>query len=371
MQTMNPKSILCLALVLSGGAYSGTRADPVVTNRLSDGATVSRFPPLQIVNSILFSTDGKTVATLRGKHTFWHEWSKPLTLQAWAVSGGTLLWTAKESAFRLLSFSPDNSLLAGISGDGNLAIWNTADGRLESHFPRMQGSVVGALFLPNGRTLVVAVNLMGHVIQTFGSGVIQVRDAESGRRIRTLKAQTNVISAMTISPDGKRLAVASEDAGVSGVDTKINVIDLGADSLLRTLRLGTNVWTISSLAFSPDGRTLVAGGGHHDGSGEIMFWDVASGKLLRILTDAGLGSAGPRISMEPLVAFSPDGETLVSVGDNQTMLWWNVKTGKWRGDVEGSVPPQPGRYTVHFDRKDLLSAKVNSLEQVEIQRWHY
>src|SRR2546430_17696837 len=58
---------------------------------------------------------------------------------------------------------------------------------------------------------------------------------------------------------------------------------------------------LSSLAFSPDGRTLASGSWF---DGEIRLWDVATGKNTATLK----GHDGDVTS----VAFSPDGKTLAS-----------------------------------------------------------
>ena len=371
---MKPKLILCLALVLSGGLFgcSNASAQSATTNQFSDGETLAHFPALQSVNSILFSPDGKTIATLRGEDTFWHKLDKPLTLQLWAVPSGKLLWTTSESAFYMCAFSPDSTRLAGLAADANLAFWNTADGKIERHFPRQNGSV-GVIFNTDNRTLWMTVNKFsfGQIPMIPPAGEIQLWDPKTGQLLRTLKGQPNAISKLAVSPDEKTLAIVNEHGGANGDEVEINLLDVKSGSLRHVLHFAKNIWTIGSLAFSPDGKTLATGEGFHDGTGEIKFWDVASGLLKRIITDADLGSAEPRISMEPIVIFSPDGGTLVSTGDKQTMVWWDVATGKVRGTVREADPPQPGCFTVQFAENGLLSAKVNSLEQVEVQFWNY
>jgi WD40 repeat protein len=346
-------------------------AQLATTNQFSNGETLECFPALQSVNSIIFSPDGKTIATLRGEDTFWHKLDKPLTLQLWAVPSGKLLWTAREPAFYMCAFSPDSTLLVGLAADANLAFWNTVNGRIESRFPHQNG-MIGAVFVPDGRTLMTMVNKFssGQVPMTPSAGEIQLWDTKTARLMRTLKGQPNAISKLAISLDGKTVAIANEHAGTNGNEIEISILDLESGSLRHDLRFDKNVWTISSLAFSPDGKTLVTGGGHHDGTGEIRFWDVASGQKKRTLTDADLGSSEPRISMEPFVAFSPDGATLVSVGVKQTMIWWSVTTGKMRGELREADPPEDGGLTIQFIGNGLLSAKVNSLEQVEVQFWN-
>jgi WD40 repeat protein len=368
---MKTKLLLCLALVLGGGLNDfNIWAQSTMTNRFSDGETVARFPKMQRVNSMLISPDGKTIATLRGENTFWHEGGKSLTLQLWSASSGDLLWTAREPAFYLCAFSPDSTRLVGVPANASLAIWNTASGKIEHRFPRQAGSFSVA-YTPDGQTLVTTAPA-----HEFGFGMIsgpeEIRlwNGRTGRFIRVLKAQTNAISAMAISPDGRMLAMASEDTGISGACHKVNVLDMEKDSICRTFRFDTNVWTITSLAFSPDGKTLAAGGGRHNGTGEIRFWEVTSGQLQRVLTDADLGDAEPRISMTPTIFFSPDGGTLLSVGDKQTMIWWDVATGKTVESLREDDPPREGSFTVQYVKDGLVSAALNDLEQVEVRFWN-
>src|SRR5947209_4969541 len=83
----------------------------------------------------------------------------------------------------------------------------------------------------------------------------------------------------------------------------------GAFARLGTARYG-NVGRVFSVAFSPDGKTLAAGG--WDGS--IRLWDVATSKELRQF----VGHKGWVKS----VAFSPDGRTLISAGRDRDIHIW-------------------------------------------------
>ena len=72
---------------------------------------------------------------------------------------------------------------------------------------------------------------------------------------------------------------------------------------------------VSSVAYSPDGKTLASGG-----ADEIKLWDVATGKELATLkghTD-GVWSA----------ACDPDGKTLVSGSADKTIKLWAIPVAR-------------------------------------------
>jgi len=94
-----------------------------------------------------------------------------------------------------------------------------------------------------------------------------------------------------------------------------------AGKQLLTLR-GHSKW-VSSVAFSPDGNRIVTGS--DDATAKV--WDAQSGKELLTLS----GHAGPVYS----VAFSPDGTRIVTGNDDKTAKVWNAQSGKELLTLEG------------------------------------
>jgi WD40 repeat protein len=100
---------------------------------------------------------------------------------------------------------------------------------------------------------------------------------------------------------------------------------------------------VSCLAFSPDGKTVASGGLGELGTsgyrvGRVKLWDAASGKsLLNILAHEGDG--GVRSGNVRGIAFSHDGKTLASAGDDRKLNLWNVATGKNNDSIHVSVFP--------------------------------
>src|SRR5262245_51106927 len=74
--------------------------------------------------------------------------------------------------------------------------------------------------------------------------------------------------------------------------------------------------SVISVAFAPDGKTVVSVGNDQ----LARLWDAATGKELRQFR-------GHRGSIES-VAFAPDGKTFLTGSYDQTLRLWDVETGK-------------------------------------------
>ena len=107
--------------------------------------------------------------------------------------------------------------------------------------------------------------------------------------LKGLIAATNNGSSVTVSPDGKSVAVAT-------TRNTIEIWDLATGRQVFSLRGNTSL--VTSLAYSPDGRSLYAG----SQDDTVREWDVATGRELR-----RLGLDAPVLAL----AVSNDQKTLV------------------------------------------------------------
>lgn len=107
-------------------------------------------------------------------------------------------------------------------------------------------------------------------------------------------------TAAMYSPGGRTVALASGELWDPNTGRVVR-IPVGGDALM---------------AFSPDGSVVASAG---TGDGTVKLWDVSSRKLLRRLPT--------HTDYVTSVAFSPDGRTLAAATDDATIVRWNLRTG--------------------------------------------
>jgi WD40 repeat protein/Flp pilus assembly protein TadD/tRNA A-37 threonylcarbamoyl transferase component Bud32 len=207
-----------------------------------------------------------------------------------------------------LAFSPDSKLLATVSNDGALLLWDVRTGR-------QAGPPLSRPVKPRDEEKLTGNKRLGQEEVLF-----------------TLPAAFDGLYRVAFSPDGKLLATGSMRGWVRLWDVKSRRLlrsmqhhDWTEKPIMR-LSSGT-VYTLGGvvvLAFSPDGTQLLSGG--RDGTAQL--WEVASGLRRAILRHPVDVKAG---------AFSPDGALVLTgwcrpntqgLGGAQL---WEVATGQPRG----------------------------------------
>jgi WD40 repeat protein len=150
----------------------------------------------------------------------------------------------------------------------------------------------------------------GRTLAVGGHQHVQFVNVADGELVRELPGQTGLVTALAYTRDGAKLAAASGAAAQSG---EIRIYGATQDRSTATLIGQKDL--IHALAWSPDGNLLVSAG--YDRL--IQVWDAGTGKLLRTLKDHSDSVYG--------LAFSPDGKLLASAAADRAVKVWNVATG--------------------------------------------
>ena len=134
------------------------------------------------------------------------------------------------------------------------------------------------------------------------------------------------ISSIAFSPDGKTLASGSHDTTIRLQNNPSAAVSIPAlDAVFKTLKGHSG--GILAIAFSPDGLMLASGSLDKT----IRLWDTRSGALLKTLE----GHSDDVIA----ATFLPDGRTLTSGSRDRTIRLWDIRSGATlrtiRSDLDG------------------------------------
>jgi WD40 repeat protein len=139
-------------------------------------------------------------------------------------------------------------------------------------------------------------------------------NASMGAVLQTLEGHTDSVTSVAFSPDGKQIVSGSDD-------TTIKLWDAVTGAVLQTLEGHT--YYIRSVAFSPDSKQIVSGSSDKT----VKLWDTVTGVVLQTLE-------GHTDYVES-VAFSPDGKQIVSGSSDNMVKLWDTVTGKVLQTLEG------------------------------------
>ena len=151
--------------------------------------------------------------------------------------------------------------------------------------------------------------LLGIAAERLGPGgeaqASLVNTLTTTRYAGTLIDHTSPVSSVAFSPDG-RTVVAGDSTGT------VIMWNLTDPARPRHV-LAAHTGSVSSVAFSPDGRTLATG----SFDGQVIVWNLADLTRPRQFLAAGAGSVFS-------VAFSPDGRAVAAGDSDGTVIVWDL-----------------------------------------------
>lgn len=263
-----------------------------------------QFPRGSLSNFAL-SADGAMLAVAAGH--------RKLFLWNWKAREEPCQIEVPDQRIYCLRFSPDNEVLAGCEQMGFLIrLWHARTGAFMRTIDMKKEQICGAdlAFSPDGKLLAVADS--GN--RKNMSGGLYLWNLKNGRYFRQLRTVGEQVLFADFSPDG-RLVAATTSAGVRVWD------------VLTGRRVGDDIeaahgGALTQIAISPRGLAATASDDH-----TVRIWDLASGRQkFKLDHDQPVGGA----------ILSPDSAKLVtSTSDDDAIRFWDLTTGKETKRVPG------------------------------------
>ncbi len=287
--------------------------------------------PKKGVSSIVFSPDGSKYATA----TFIKPKAKEVTaaegeegsVERWLVE----LWDARsherlgtelgETSNKTLIFSPDGQTLTAATDSGNYACtdgciqhWDVISRKLSLPPPAPEDSGeegsngdIPEVYSPNGKLLIVSMDDGEH---GDTSTILDV--ATKKTLVRFQLSDQSSFNAFAFSPNGRTLAIANDDSTITLWDVsslyekKPSREIWNTDSKQYLGVLEGHTGPVKSVAFSPDGKTIASAG--EDGA--VKLWDPVFRQPLATFNDY----RGPIKFM----LFARDGSAIITAGEDET-----------------------------------------------------
>jgi WD40 repeat protein/flagellar biosynthesis GTPase FlhF len=228
------------------------------------------------INSIAFLPDSRTLVTGSEDWAIKLWDTETLTREQAALKGHS-------SGVNAVAFSPDGRHLATGSEDNTVGLWDVETAKqMDVPTMRYDGPLYSVAFSPDGKTLATG----------GGSPPLVLRDANTFKELGGFPQQQDRVFSVAFSPDSKQLVTCGSDKG-------IRLWDVASRGLLKEVKFDH----VLRVAFSPDGKRIAAG----NSRGVIKLWDAALSVELATYT---YDNVNPTEVYS--LAFSPDGRTLLA-----------------------------------------------------------
>jgi WD40 repeat protein len=289
----------------------GTPQGEVTICRFPAGELLQRVPFAGRIARVLFSPDGHYCAvTSANRVRVWDcrqaafatpelEHPAPVTTLAFHPRGELLATGCQDASCRVFAVPGEQNTPLFPPVPHRRQVWNT-------------DSLIGIppLFLDEGRGLV-----------TLTEGEASCRDSRTGRVLRRFsepggEGYYSNFTTAALSGDGKHVVLAG---GWSGMRTaQVRIYDAASAQPVSSHLEHRSLQFVLSAAFSPDGQTLLTGGGDRT----ARLWSVPGGKPLG-------GPLAHTMSVS-CVAFTPDGRYLATAQRGGLIRLWALPAGNPR-----------------------------------------
>jgi WD40 repeat protein len=237
----------------------------------------------------------------------------------WSADGKTLsVDTASDLLFldaATLKQTDHISMSAGdgvtVSRDGKLIVAADSAGM---QLWNSDGAQVTGIIPGTKNTYAVAISSDGKTIAAKAGGIVSLWNATTGAELQTLNSDSGEWSGLAFSPDGKTLVAGTADG----------LVEWSTDTWKR-LSVKSCLSEPLRILFSPNGKTMAVAG-DDGGLGVVRICDPATGNQIRSFDLPEVHG----------LAFSPDGKIIAGVAtSSMTVELWDATSGKKLASLAG------------------------------------
>ena len=341
--TTNTNSIMSISFSPDGQTIASADSDGRIRlwdthtgnhRRTIDGHNKTRFNTR--AKSVMFSPDGQIIARINdGLLSVWNAQTNAILWRLYTDNkvsypvrhGNSVVYHNPTGYVKSAVFSSDGRTIASLGITNSIHLWDANTGKHKRSIRH------GDLY---GRSGISTFSPDGQVIASESKGDIQLWDANTGKRrliIPTTTRHKKNLTAVIFSPDGQTIASASRDATIC-------LWDANTGKHKQTLSGHERSFDVECLAFSLDGQTIVSGrdtgiivltSNFHRENKIIDLWDANTGKHKQtLIAPTPVFDANVKC-----LAFSSDGQTIVSGNRDSTIDLWDINTGKHKQTLSG------------------------------------
>ena len=253
------------------------RGSDVTVRSVSSGKTSANLAPL-VVNAVAENEDDERFAVVLASNATDDDYEIVNRHGRRILDLAPTGLLTESCPANLMTFSPNDKLVAAASFCGQVAVWNARTGRLLRSFDE-RGQISSIAFSPAAPRLAVG----------SWDATTTVWNVNTGRAVRDLNGDARGIDGVAYSPNGARILTTS-------IDDTARLWDAASGAPLRVLAVPQRV---GSPEFSPDGESIADA----DTNGVIRVWQTcpACGDASALLSQARRAQTGIHV-LTPLEA---------------------------------------------------------------------